>query len=270
MLFADYALAQRLERTEAQTNAACVEARARLQPAVGATWREVAGAYALFDGPESPLTQTFGLGMFGAVGAAELTELEAFFAAQAAPVAHEICPLGDEALPPRLAARGYQPVEYTNVLYRALEADYAPAAASNPLLRTRRIGAGEEGRWAQTAAGWSTEMPGLEAFMLDFGQITAHSAGAEPFLAELRGQPVAAGGLFIFDGVALLAGASTVPAARRQGAQLALLDARLHHAAARGCTVAMMGARPGSQSQRNAEKQGFRVAYTRTKWLRAR
>jgi hypothetical protein len=28
----------------------------------------------------------------------------------------------------------------------------------------------------------------------------------------------------------------------------------------------MMGASPGGQSQRNAEKNGFRIAYTRTKW----
>jgi hypothetical protein len=28
----------------------------------------------------------------------------------------------------------------------------------------------------------------------------------------------------------------------------------------------MMVALPGSASQRNAERQGFRIAYTRTKW----
>jgi hypothetical protein len=27
-----------------------------------------------------------------------------------------------------------------------------------------------------------------------------------------------------------------------------------------------MGAAPGSASQRNAERQGFRIAYTRIKW----
>jgi hypothetical protein len=28
----------------------------------------------------------------------------------------------------------------------------------------------------------------------------------------------------------------------------------------------MMGALPGSNSQRNAERNGFQIAYTRTKW----
>jgi predicted acetyltransferase len=70
----------------------------------------------------------------------------------------------------------------------------------------------------------------------------------------------------VCDGVAVLVGASTVPEARRRGAQLALLGARLRYAADNGCDIAVMGAQPGSGSQRNAERQGFRVAYTRTKW----
>jgi hypothetical protein len=68
----------------------------------------------------------------------------------------------------------------------------------------------------------------------------------------------------------VLAGASTVPEARRRGAQLALLHARLRYALDHGCDLAVMGAQPGSGSQRNAERQGFRVAYTRIKWRLSR
>ena len=64
----------------------------------------------------------------------------------------------------------------------------------------------------------------------------------------------------------LLAGASTIPDARGRGAQNALLAERLRYAAEHGCDVAMMGALPGSGSQRNAERNGFRVAYTRIKF----
>jgi hypothetical protein len=70
------------------------------------------------------------------------------------------------------------------------------------------------------------------------------------------------------DGVALLAGACTIPQWRKQGAQLALLQHRLHVAAEHGCDIAMVATLPGSASQRNAERRGFRVAYTRTKWRR--
>jgi len=83
---------------------------------------------------------------------------------------------------------------------------------------------------------------------------------------ELRGRPIATAALAIHDGVAHFAGASTIPEGRRQGAQLALLDARMRYAAQRGCDLALMGAAPGCGSQRNAERHGFRIAYTRIKW----
>ena len=47
----DLALARRLERAEAMANAACVESRRNRQPEVGADWIDVAGVYAMFDGP---------------------------------------------------------------------------------------------------------------------------------------------------------------------------------------------------------------------------
>jgi hypothetical protein len=102
--------------------------------------------------------------------------------------------------------------------------------------------------------------------MLGLSRVSARRPDGLSFLAEIGGEPVATGALSICEGVALLAGASTVPEARRRGAQLALLDARLDYAARQGCDLAMMCAQPGSSSQRNAERQGFRIAYTRIKW----
>src|SRR5262249_13830144 len=63
--------------------------------------------------------------------------------------------------------------------------------------------------------------------------------------------------------VALLCGATTLPAFRRRGVQTALLHARLRDAAAAGCTVAAVTTQPGSRSQANAQRQGFAVLYTR-------
>ena len=102
--------------------------------------------------------------------------------------------------------------------------------------------------------------------MLEIAEISAKRSDALSFLAELDRQPIATGAMSICDGVALLAGASTIPSGRRQGAQLALLDGRLRYAAAQGCDIAMMCAHPGSASQRNAERHGFHIAYTRVKW----
>jgi len=263
--FADIELALRLERTESRSNVEFVEARARAFPERGATWIEVAGANAMFDGVGSPLTQTFGLGLFQPTTAADLEALEEFFRSRRAEVFHEVCPLADPTVFALFNERGYQPIEFSNVLYRPISPDLRLQAHINERVKVRVIRKNEVTLWAQTALeGWS-ESPEVADFLRDLGQVIAHSDSSS-FLAELDGQPVAAGSLTIADDVALLAGASTIPKARRQGAQLALLEGRLRYAAAQGCSVAMMAAMPGSGSQRNAERHGFRIAYTRTKW----
>lgn len=266
MIYSDRILAQKLERTEAKSNASFVEARAKAFPESKAEWIEIGGAYAMYDGAESPLTQTFGLGIFKEITNQELTEIESFFKKHEAPVFHEVSPLAGISPLALLSERGYQPIELTSVMYLPIE-NAALSASVNPNIKTRIAEADEKKLWAQTSAGgWASEMEGLADFLLEFGQISAVCEGGFPFLAEIEDSPVAAGMLFVNQDVALLAGASTIPEKRRQGAQLALLSARLRYAAERGCTLAMMCAAPGSQSQKNAEKQGFRIAYTRAKW----
>jgi hypothetical protein len=103
-------------------------------------------------------------------------------------------------------------------------------------------------------------------FLLEIGRINAKRTDTHLFFAELDGQPIATGVLSVSEGVALLAGASTIPEGRKQGAQLALLEARLRYGVKHDCDLAMMCAQPGSASQRNAERYGFRIAYTRIKW----
>jgi hypothetical protein len=267
IVFSDRNLSQKIERTEARSNADFVETRAKLFPESGAEWMEIGGAYLMFDGLESPLTQTFGLGIFDEIRDEHLGEIEAFFKKHNAPVFHEVSPLADVSLLGLLNERGFEPIELTSVMFQPLAPDSLPELPVDPNIKTRIIERGEEKIWAKTSAdGWETEMEGFWDFMFEFGQISAQCAGGFPFIAELENKPISTGMLFIYDDVAILAGASTVLEGRRKGAQTALLDARLRFAVERGCKFAIMGALPGSQSQRNAEKNGFRIAYTRTKW----
>ena len=266
MIYVDRTLSQKLERTEARANADFVETHARLMPDDGAMWIEVGGAYAMFDGIDSPLTQTFGLGIFEDVTAEHLDEIGRFYRERGANVFHEVSPLTDQSLMSVLSERGYRPVEMTSVMYREITGDDL-APSLNPKISTRVIDDFEKDLWAETsAAGWATIHESLREFMLAFGKIAASTDGGHPFLAELDGRPIAAGGFQIYDDVCILAGASTVPDARRQGAQNALLGARLRLGREYGCSLAIMCALPGSQSQKNAQKNGFNIAYTRTKW----
>lgn len=268
--FSDVSLSRRLERAEATMNAACVTARAEQQPGSRAGWIDVDGAHAMFDVVGSPLTQSFGLGLFAVVTDESMRRLERFFSDHGAHVFHEVSPLADPSALQHLTARGYQPIELTSVLFRPIGPTIGLPSPGAGALRVRRTGTGEAELWTTTAArGWG-DTPELAAFMLEFGQILARREGALSFLAEADGTAIAAGAMSITDGIALLAGASTVPEGRRRGAQLALLRSRLEYAVEQGCDLAMMCAQPGSGSQRNAERHGFRVAYTRIKWQRLR
>ena len=282
--FADLELSRRLERAEAVSNACFVEGRARLSPSSGACWIEVAGAYAMFDGVSSPATQTFGLGIFQPASGADLDRLEAFFDERGAPTYHEVSPLADASTIALLGERGYHPFEFTSILYRPVTLRHAdcglrngdetpiPNPIRNPQsairnVVVREVGDAEASLYANISAeGWREA--GYAEFMLDIGRVSARTDGLHLFVAELDGVAIAAGAMHLREGIAHLAGASTVPGGRRRGAQLALLDYRLKYAAAHGCDLALMGAQPGSGSQRNAERNGFRIAYTRLKWKR--
>lgn len=264
----DLRLSRRLERAEGLVNAAWVEARAELEPALGATWAERAGGVLLFDGVGSYLTQAFALGLGEPLGEQELDGVEAFFRERGAEPLLSISPLAGDTLLPRLVWRGYRPVELTGVLFRPLAPTVvAPVEAG---VRVRRVGPDETELWGEVAArGWGSESAEAAAFVRRLGAVHARSRASFAFLAEHDGVPVAAGSLRLAERVAVLSGAATLPEARRRGAQAALLGERLRFAAEQGCDLAMMCTAPGSDSQRNAERWGFRIAYTRIQWHQA-
>lgn len=265
-MFVDRSFSRKLERAEGLANAAFVKTRRQLDAESGACHLEVAGALAMFDGIGSPCTQTFGLGLFDTVGDDEMEEIEGFFRIRGSDVFHEVSPLADISMLPMLAERGYRAIEQSTILYRELT-EKSPGADVKSNISTRVILPAEVDLWARTSAsGWATEHESLGEFMFAFGRISAQCEGGYPWIAELEGRPIGTAMMFIGDGVAMLAGASTVPDARNRGAQNALLAARLAFAVDNGCTLAAMATAPGSQSQKNAQRNGFGIAYTRTKW----
>jgi GNAT superfamily N-acetyltransferase len=225
---------------------------------------ECAGAYAVFDTVGSPVTQTFGLGIFEELSAASLDVIERFFEDRGAQVLHEVSPLAGVAALDLLCARQYRPIEISNVMYRPVE---KPTDQEHGGITVSVTGPEEAPLWNDISArGWTHEHPELLDFVLQAGAISSAREQSPCFLAEIDGQPGAAGVLCIHEGVALFAGAATIPELRRRGLQQALLEERMRYAFNHGCDLAMMVAEAGSNSQRNAERKGFRIAYTRTKW----
>lgn len=264
MIFSDLTLSRRLERAEGDACLKFAQARRRVSPSSGAAWIECGGGVAVFDGIGSPITQCFGLGLTEPLTAALLHTVERFFFDRNSAAMLEVSPTAGVAAIDLLCSRGYRPIEISNVLYRPVE---MPATRDRTGIGVRVIGSDDAQLWSGISArGWAHELPDLLGFLNQMGTILVEREDSPCFLAAIDGQPGAAGVLCLDQGVALFGGASTVPELRRRGLQAALFDERMRYASQAGCDLAMVVTQPASNSQRNAERKGFRIAYTRTKW----
>lgn len=270
MRFMDLELARRVEHAEGSACRECAEAFHLAHPEFPVAVEEIAGGVAVFAGVDSPVTQAIGVGLEGAVTDEDLDRLGDFFQTRNAPVAVEVCPLVDMSLYEKFAARGYRLLELSNVLIREIaKADRGPGRFSIPQAVTVREAAPEEAKlWTRTVSqGFAEQFP-VTPEMLDVMEGFFQAVNATAFLAYIDGEVAGGGALAIHGGVCGLFGASTLPDFRRRGVQAAVLDARIGWATGKGCDLAVSITAPASISQRNIERAGFRVAYTRTKLIR--
>ncbi|WP_406697173.1 GNAT family N-acetyltransferase [Singulisphaera sp. Ch08] len=222
----------------------------------------VAGGRVIFAGAGSPLTEAKAIGLHGAVTEADVDRMEAAFFGRGEPARVVVCPLADPSFVESLGRRGYRIAGFENFLILPLGSDDAETPLT-PEIEVRPIGSGELELYARVVASnfVGPGEPPDEALEMTVTMLGAAHASA--FLACIDGEPVGGGAVLIHRGVALLAGAATLPPYRNRGVQAALHHARLALARRSGCDLAAQGAEPGSTSQRNAERRGFRIAYTR-------
>jgi hypothetical protein len=162
MLFSDLALSRRLEAAEGHACREFALARRRLFPECGAEVIRIAGADLVFDGPDSPVTQTFGLGMLENPAPEDLDRIEQFFLTRGAQPQHEVSPFAGAPTLQLLCARGYHPFEISNVLYQPIELPFETAPRIHPEARidVRVVGPDESQLWSTVSAGgWTHEHP---------------------------------------------------------------------------------------------------------------
>ena len=252
-IFADGALARRLEAAEA------LNARSCTTSPTGAAFLDIAGGCAIFVGANSPLTQAVGLGLNGPVSEGEVDALEDFFRSRGAKVSVDFCPLADPGLLEILSRRGYRATEFNNMLVRRIAG--APIVLAP---RVRRALAAEVDLWSHTVGRGFFDQGDLTTVEMDVGRAIFAMTGAMCYLAVAdTGEPAGGGSLAVRDGLATLFADSTIVAYRRQGFHRELIAARLNEAIALGCDSATASTMPGSTSQRNFERLGFEVAYTK-------
>jgi GNAT superfamily N-acetyltransferase len=252
MIFADALLARRLEWADA-ANARGTSGHE------GTAVLEIDGGCAVFAGADSPLTQAVGVGLNGPVGEAKVVEIEHFFRTRGAKPKFEVCPLTDPEFVEILGRRGYRVSEFNNVLVKRLAGAEITLAA-----RARRAVSGEDDLWAYTVGRGFFEHSELTDEEMDIGRAIQRMPGALCFLASTEtGHVAAAAALAAHGGLATLFADATVSGFRRGGLHRELIAARLNEAIAIGCDMATASTLPGSGSQRNYERMGFQVVYTR-------
>ena len=169
---------------------------------------------AMFAGVGSPITQTFGLGIHQPPGDRDLDAIERFFTSRGSAVFHEVSPLAGVDVLATLVRRGYKPIEVSNVHVSGDRRVHAGAAGAIRVLAVRALSCTKPIGTAASPRAAGARCPKCCRIITGFARSSVECATC--FVAELDGQAIATAALFMHGGVALLAGASTVPEGRRQ------------------------------------------------------
>jgi len=266
-LFVDFALARRLELAEAEAAAQCARGAAAGKSFGGAAIEAIAGGAAVFLGASSPLTQATGVGMNGEVTDDEFARLEDFYFSRGAAVNVETSPFAHLSLFEHYARHGYRACEHSTALLRRIEDHVWPRP--EPPLTIAKVPPTHSEVWVQTVSQGFADSHPVADDLRDVMRLFSANPGTTIYLALFDGKPAGGAALSFHDGIAGLFGASTLPEFRCRGIQRELILARLEAAHQAGCELALCFALPGSSSERNILRYGFRVAYTRTKFTRA-
>lgn len=221
----------------------------------------VAGGVAAWFSTENVLNGAVGLGMNGRVDLEAVAALESFYRERGTRPMLDICPLADPSLTAWIAERGFVPVSYENVLVRVTDEtrELPQPDAGVEVCEGDEV---DRAVWADLVArGFTEDQPTPEDHRV--ARASSMRDDAVRFVAFVDGAPAGTGMFSSEGGIGHLNGDATLPSLRGRGAQRALIAARLRHAAARGIELVYVETTPGSGSQRNMERLGFRLAYTR-------
>jgi GNAT superfamily N-acetyltransferase len=263
MEFVDKALARRLESCEEMPQVLYARIFKKTRPDIGAAEEEICGGHMVFAGLGSPIGRATGAGLDQPFTKDDVDRIEQFYRERKAPSQVDLTPLHRPEIFEMFKERGYSIAELNNVLYRKL--DPCEEFSALPAHCEIRRSPAEEAE----VAGAIVE----SAFFPDgapeaFGGLISplyQMENALAFVATVEGKPVACGtGLVVVKHrVFALCGAGTLADYRARGLQTALLRARMAAAVKAGCEYAVVVTQGATTSQRNAERLGFRVAYSK-------
>lgn len=163
----------------------------------------------------------------------------------------------------RLARAGFYAAEVNATLQMPIGPQQATTC--DPAIAIREVTADDEDVYLDTlfqGYGLNTATASPQRTMM---AIEHRSPRLRRYVAYVDGRPASAAALYTTQQGAYFAGAATLPAMRGRGGQTALIQRRLHDAAARATSVIVTVAF-GSPSQANLCRLGFSIVHTRTLW----
>lgn len=202
---------------------------------------------------------------------AEIDTVLAWYRERAIECRFDVTPmLCSERVRQDLAGRGFHQSGFHTVLYGEPTTGQPEAVGG---VEVSEVGVGDMGMFAELFMLYYDDM-NLAADLRERARANVEARHPLPgwrlYVAAVDGTPAAFGALYVSGGVGSLAGAATALPFRGRGCQSALVSRRIADAAAEGCDLVAAQATPGSSSQRNMERAGLRVAYTKAVWSRQR
>ncbi|MGI4984602.1 MAG: GNAT family N-acetyltransferase [Janthinobacterium lividum] len=255
-----------------------VIAHGHLYPDQRAESVKVAGGIAMFTEPRHgrKLNHVAGAGMLIPFDGDQIADLEQKYEAAGLQAEFDLCPHAEVHCLAVLAHRGFTVNAFSSSY--ALNLSDLPAMPATPNGFALRIVDREETRtqWQQlSVAAFSHVDTGRSIALAEvLARIARHRSDTILSILDIDGEPAGSAAMAIFDTAigktAHLYIAGTLPAFRKRGAQAVLLQARLKMARDLGCVLATLTVRPRNVSARNAERAGFRLAYTKPTFVAPR
>ena len=262
MVFLTPADARRMEAAEEHGALSFAGALLAENPDCGAAWEALGGGHMVFIAKDSPIGRAHGLGFTGKVAEGDIEKIEEFYFQRGAPAQVDVSAYADPSLIEALGRRGFQVAEFNQTLARWI-APKERFSAKVEGIEIRHVRPEEVRTWSSVLA---HVFFGDRA--ADFQELFTPWPAADSSMclaAFDQGEMVAgAAGLIVpAYNLAALFGAGTLPQYRNRGIQSAFMQRRLRSAQQAGCDLAVVLTMPGTVSQRNVERAGFRLAYTK-------
>jgi hypothetical protein len=219
---------------------------------------QIGGGIAIYAGIDSPLSEATGIGIDARAGKSEADTLTRYYEERDMLPRVRVSPLADANFVRALVARGYEPLEYENLLV-------ADLMALDPQRDARVQNVRNLLAWSRASAeAFAKREPTAKEVQV----ASLICSVPETVPLEVReGNTIVATACMSLEGdIASFFAASTQNSQRGRGLHRAMVTDRMARAVELGAKIGRVTAAPASSSEQNFRRAGFVPAYTRVTW----